>query len=273
MTWTYRLHTLSLACLLACGGGGKTSDTGTGTGTGSTSATGGTTAATSSGTSDASSGGQSGTGSTGATTTTTTTSATTTTTTTEGTSSTSAGSSTGGSSGGSSGASSGGSSGGVCSQESESCANGELCCDGLTCCEGVPVPPGKEFCGVMCPDSDRNLKTDFRALDPQEVLARVAALEVTTWRYKKDAPEVRHLGPMAQDFRAAFGLWDTDRMIFPLDAAGVSLAAIQGLHQRVVAAEGEVEALRARLAGLEARLAELEAPRLPPDARPVTLAR
>ena len=258
MTWTYRLHTLSLACLLACGGGGKTSDTGTGTGTGSTSATGGTTAATSSGTSDASSGGQSGTGSTGATTTTTTTSATTTTTTTEGTSSTSAGSSTGGSSGGSSGASSGGSSGGVCSQESESCANGELCCANLECCAGIPVPPGKEFCSDMCPISDRNAKTDLRAVDPQEVLRKVAELDITTWRYKKDAPEVRHLGPMAQDFKAAFGLGDTDRMIFPLDATGVSMAAIQALHQRLGAAEAENDDLRDRLGRLERRLAELE---------------
>nr|WP_263429597.1 tail fiber domain-containing protein [Nannocystis pusilla] len=110
--------------------------------------------------------------------------------------------------------------------------------------------------------SDRNAKTDLRAVDPGDILARVVALDITTWRYRKDAADVRHLGPMAQDFKAAFGLWDTDRMIFPLDAAGVSLAAIQGLHRRVVAAEAENDALRARLDRLERRLAAV-APETP----------
>lgn len=79
-------------------------------------------------------------------------------------------------------------------------------------------------------------------------------LPVATWHYRADPPEVRHLGPMAQDFRAAFGLWDTDTKIFPLDASGVSLAAIQGLHARVVAAEAENAELRARLERLERRV-------------------
>jgi hypothetical protein len=119
----------------------------------------------------------------------------------------------------------------------------------------VPVPPGQEFCGETCPISDRVAKTDLRPIDPGDILARVVALDITTWRYKKDAVDVRHLGPMAQDFRAVFGLWDTDRMIFPLDAAGVSLAAIQGLHHRLAAAEAENDDLRRRLDHLERRLA------------------
>jgi len=127
----------------------------------------------------------------------------------------------------------------------------------LDCCAGVPVPPGQEFCSDNCPISDRAAKTDLRAVDPDDILARVVALGITSWRYRKDAADVRHLGPMAQDFKAAFGLWDTDRMIFPLDASGVSLAAIQGLHRRVVAAEAENDALRARLDRLERRLAAL----------------
>ncbi|MBK7828084.1 MAG: tail fiber domain-containing protein [Nannocystis sp.] len=99
----------------------------------------------------------------------------------------------------------------------------------------------------MCPISDRNLKTEFAAIDPADVLRRVVALPLSTWRYRKDEPGVRHLGPMAQDFHAAFGLWNSDTMIFPLDASGVSMAAIQGLHARLVAAEAENEDLRARL--------------------------
>ena len=111
----------------------------------------------------------------------------------------------------------------------------------------------------MCPRSDRNLKADLRAIDPAHVLAQVVALPITTWRYKKDPPAIRHLGPMAQDFKAAFAIGGSDRMIFPLDATGVSLAAIQGLHQRLVDAEEENAALRQQLAELERRLAAIEA--------------
>jgi len=150
----------------------------------------------------------------------------------------------------------GSSGGGQCGGELASCAKGELCCDGLQCCVGNPVPQGQEFCSMMCPKSDRNAKTGFIDVDPGEVLRKVVALPITSWRYRKDGAEVRHIGPMAQDFHAAFGLWNSDTMIFPLDASGVSMAAIQGLHARVVAAEAENEALRARLERLERRLGE-----------------
>jgi len=109
---------------------------------------------------------------------------------------------------------------------------------------------------MMCPKSDRNAKTDLAEIDPAEVLRKVVALPLSSWRYREDLPAVRHLGPMAQDFHAAFGLWNSDTMIFPLDASGVSMAAIQGLHARLVAAEAENEALRARLERLERRLGD-----------------
>jgi len=41
------------------------------------------------------------------------------------------------------------------------------------------------------------------------------------------------MGPMAQDFWAAIGLGDSDKSITTVDADGVALAAIQGLHQVV----------------------------------------
>lgn len=122
------------------------------------------------------------------------------------------------------------------------------------------MPQGQEFCSMMCPKSDRNAKTGFVDVDPAEVLRKVVALPITSWRYRKDGAEVRHVGPMAQDFHAAFGLWNSDTMIFPLDASGVSMAAIQGLHARVVAAEAENEALRARLERLERQVEDNRQP-------------
>lgn len=267
MHWITPALALALASTLACGDPPKTTDSGSGDTTHDTHSS-GTSSSSSSGTSAATEGGGSGSASEGQTSstthnhTTTSTSGPETTTTgstghdTHTTGSTGHDSSTGHDTEGSTGGSSGG---GVCQMPQQSCAMGEKCCPGLECCAGIPVPPGKEFCAQICPVSDRNAKTDLRAIDPQDVLRKVAALDITTWRYKKDAEGVRHLGPMAQDFRAAFGLWDTDTMIFPLDATGVSMAAIQGLYQRLTAAEAENDDLRGRLARLEQRLAELEA--------------
>jgi len=108
--------------------------------------------------------------------------------------------------------------------------------------------------------SDRNLKEGFAAIDPGAVLAKVLALPLTTWSYRGEP--VRHLGPMAQDFHAAFGLGADDRHIHTLDAAGVALAAVQGLHVLVAAQARQLAALQRECAALRARLEieELVAP-------------
>ncbi|MBN8248950.1 MAG: tail fiber domain-containing protein, partial [Verrucomicrobia bacterium] len=107
---------------------------------------------------------------------------------------------------------------------------------------------------TLTPTSDRNAKENFAPVDPQEVLAKVAALPITRWNFKSDT-EAEHVGPMAQDFREAFGLGADDRHIATVDADGVALAAIQGLHRKVEAENAE---LRGKNAALEARLARLE---------------
>jgi hypothetical protein len=114
--------------------------------------------------------------------------------------------------------------------------------------------------GSPVDESDRNAKEGFEAVDPRAVLAAAAALPIERWSYKGET--VRHLGPMAQDFAAAFGLGPDDRHIFPLDAAGVALAALQGLHDlvrtqgaRLERLEREVAALRAEARALRVELA------------------
>jgi hypothetical protein len=91
--------------------------------------------------------------------------------------------------------------------------------------------------------SDRNLKRAIEPVDEQAVLEEVAKMPVSTWSYKSDDPTVRHLGPMAQDFHAAFGLGSTDRAYDPIDAHGVELAAIKALYARVRAQEAQIERL------------------------------
>ena len=181
---------------------------------------------------------------------------------------TSAGSASGsgsaGSSGGSGSSASGDSSdgsgtGGVCMEAMGSCANAETCCDGLMCCVGLPVPEGEEYCDQQCPQSDHKLKRDFEGVDPDQILERVAALPITTWSYRREDASIRHLGPMAQDFKASFGLGATDESIFVVDADGVALSSIQALYRKLRASEAENVKLREALEGLHERVEALEA--------------
>jgi hypothetical protein len=96
--------------------------------------------------------------------------------------------------------------------------------------------------------SDRNAKKNFDPINPQEILARISALPITEWEYKVDADGIRHIGPMAQDFHAAFGLNGNDeRHISTVDEGGVALAAIQGLNAKVDDRSRQLQAENAEL--------------------------
>jgi hypothetical protein len=87
--------------------------------------------------------------------------------------------------------------------------------------------------GVWASVSDRNAKTAFESIDARSVLERVASMPISSWRYKLENNVTRHIGPMAQDFHAAFGLGSDDTSIGMVDGDGVSLAAIQGLNLKL----------------------------------------
>ena len=112
--------------------------------------------------------------------------------------------------------------------------------------------------GAWTNASDSTLKTGIAPADAADVLARLVALPVLRWTYKAD-PDAAHVGPMAQSFRAAFGLGSDERSIATVDADGVLMLAAQALDARTRALEGENAALRAEVAALRARLAAVEA--------------
>lgn len=110
--------------------------------------------------------------------------------------------------------------------------------------------------------SDRNVKENFREVDGRDILERLISIPIQTWNYIAQDPSVKHIGPMAQDFYAAFGLGEDDLRINTINADGVSFAAIQGLNKKL---ETEVERLESMLKGkkqliikLENRLARIE---------------
>jgi hypothetical protein len=120
--------------------------------------------------------------------------------------------------------------------------------------------------GTLTQASDRAQKQDISPVDPREVLAKLADLPISQWSYRDD-PGTRHVGPMAQDFHAAFGLGADDTHIATLDAEGVALAAIQALHglvrekeQRITALEAQNRALGQRLDALEELVRRLTTP-------------
>jgi trimeric autotransporter adhesin len=128
---------------------------------------------------------------------------------------------------------------------------------------GVRLAPGGNSWSAL---SDRAVKEHLTPVDPEAVLEKVAAMPVTAWNMKTQDPSIRHLGPMAQDFYDAFGLGETNTWISFSDASGVSLAAIQGLHRKLLAAQAENHALQAQVTALDARLRALEAQRQAPEA-------
>ncbi len=107
--------------------------------------------------------------------------------------------------------------------------------------------------GVFGTISDRDSKTDINAVSPRQVLARVSNLPISTWRYKQNSDEL-HIGPMAQDFYAAFGFHEGSKSIALNDLSGVALAAIQGLNEVIVDKDALIQDLMDRVAALEAKL-------------------
>ena len=107
---------------------------------------------------------------------------------------------------------------------------------------------------ISVPESDRNVKENFGAVNPQDVLARLAKVRVETWNYKSQNRSVRHIGPMAQDFAAVFGVGEDDKHINLIDANGVTMAAIQALYELVQEKDSQIQALQADIEQLKRKL-------------------
>jgi len=105
--------------------------------------------------------------------------------------------------------------------------------------------------------SDRNKKEGFAPVDPRSVLERVVALPISQWNFKTD-DRTRHIGPMAQDFWALFGVGIDEKHIATVDEEGVALAAIQGLNQRIDDQARQISDQGAQIKTLQQTIAELQ---------------
>jgi hypothetical protein len=124
----------------------------------------------------------------------------------------------------------------------------------------IDNPPGPCTLGacMSAMPSDRNIKQNFAAVDEQEILQKVAGLQIEHWNYNDREPGVRHIGPMAQDFMAAFQVGDSDQHIHVVDANGVNLAAIKALYQKLEDKDARIRDLEQKIETVLARLEQLE---------------
>ncbi len=105
--------------------------------------------------------------------------------------------------------------------------------------------------GQWVNNSDRNMKEKFTPVEGADLLSKIDRLPITRWKYKTESDEVSHIGPMAQDFHAIFGVGGDSTAISTLDPSGIALAAIQELSR-------QNNELKRHNAALESRLDELQ---------------
>ena len=111
--------------------------------------------------------------------------------------------------------------------------------------------------------SDRRTKENLAETEGEDFLKKIAGMQLTSWNYKSQNAKVRHYGPMAQDFFAAFGkdkygTIGTDTTINSADFDGINLIAIQALEKRTTQMKNEeqesVKALQKQIEEMRALL-------------------
>lgn len=107
--------------------------------------------------------------------------------------------------------------------------------------------------------SDRNRKENVVWLDGEDVLRRLRGVPVASWNYIGIETDARNIGPMAQDWHAAFPLNSDSLTINQADFDGVNLAAIRALERRTSEQAERIRELERARAEQAAEIAELRA--------------
>ena len=102
--------------------------------------------------------------------------------------------------------------------------------------------------------SSMHIKQNFIPVDTREILALLNEVKISYWSYIKDEDQALHLGPFAEDIFDKFQLGKKKDKINVMDAIGISMAAIQGLHTEIESKSDEIEVLNKRIARLEAHI-------------------
>lgn len=106
--------------------------------------------------------------------------------------------------------------------------------------------------GIWTNGSSFEFKENFTLLDSQKILAKINLLPVSQWNYILEGSEIKHIGPIAEDFYSIFGLGNDNKHISTIDPSGIALVGIQALS-------GKVDSLAMSLSSLQEKIASLSA--------------
>lgn len=125
--------------------------------------------------------------------------------------------------------------------------------------------------------SDSTKKTGFLAANGEVFLEKLRGLRLGSWHYKnQDSRTMRHYGPMAQEFFAAYGrdgrgTIGTDTTLGTADVDGVAFILLQALEKRTAELQTRLAAAEAQLVALRAGKNAARVTRtVPPHARRAT---
>ncbi len=91
---------------------------------------------------------------------------------------------------------------------------------------------------------NRNLKENFEQVDGEQILEKIKTIPLTKWNYKADEGKEKYIGPMAQDFYAAFQLNGTDSLgINSISIDGINMVGVQALEKRTSAMQKTIRLL------------------------------
>lgn len=110
--------------------------------------------------------------------------------------------------------------------------------------------------GTWTNTSTREKKEAFTRLDKTDILNKIGKLDISKWKYK--GTDEYHIGPMAEDFYAAFNVGIDNKSISTIDPSGVALLAIQALKESNDALENKVYAQLNTIAMLNQTVSQQE---------------
>jgi hypothetical protein len=85
--------------------------------------------------------------------------------------------------------------------------------------------------GTLTGASSRTVKENFRIIDKEDILEKIAHLNISRWTYINEHDKgTTHIGPIAEEWKEAFGTGENEKVIPLIDESGIALAGVQGLY-------------------------------------------
>tara|TARA_R110000737_G_scaffold332699_1_gene349763 strand:+ start:7813 stop:9111 length:1299 start_codon:yes stop_codon:yes gene_type:complete len=111
---------------------------------------------------------------------------------------------------------------------------------------------GDVYANGVAITSSKHTKENFEPINNKNILEKVANLDLLKWNYITNSDDVKHIGPMAEDFHKTFSLNGsvTDKISIS-DLAGVSLASITALKEIVDNQLIQIKLLTQKVTSLE----------------------